>query len=225
MKLTFYYIVLSLFSLQSFAQYSPEETSKDYIDYAYELLEKKEFDKALVKTDEIIALLPRSTAEIQYIRALSHHHLGFNTLALEEVNTMFQFSMSNELKMNGEELKMLLEDEINSDLSKDNSEETEYVMAEVSATYPGGMGEFFHWFHSSYTMKNTTTNGNTGKVFVEFIVNKYGKISNVSILKGVDKEVDKTVSDLLVKSPKWMVAQQNGKPVEQKIVLPFTIEY
>ncbi|AZQ61204.1 hypothetical protein EI427_02900 [Flammeovirga pectinis] len=222
MKLAVYNIIFFLLSQHSYAQYSPEETSKDYIDYAYELLEKKEFDKALVKTDEIIALLPRSTAEIQYIRALSHHHLGLNLIALDEVNTMFQFTMRDELKMNGDELKMLLEHEIKKDVSK--GEEQEYVMAEVSATYPGGMGEFFHWFHSSYTMENTS-NGQKGKIFVEFVVNKYGKIGDVSILKGIDETVDKTVSALLLKSPKWMVAQQNGKPVEQKIVLPFSVEY
>lgn len=211
----------ALLPLSLFAQLSPEEISKDYIQYAYELLENEEFDKALVKTDEIIALLPRTTSEIQYIRSLAHHHLGLNKTAKEEVMEMYNYPMTDDLKMHANELKMLLEHELDNQ-SVVEEDITVYSMPEIGASYPGGMGEFYSWFHATFP---SNANDQKGKVFVEFIVNKYGKLENIKVLKGVSQSIDKQVISVLKDSPKWMIAQQNGKPVQHKMVLPFSVEY
>ncbi|KXX71979.1 hypothetical protein AVL50_04130 [Flammeovirga sp. SJP92] len=202
------------------AQLTPEEISKDYIRYAYELLEQEEFDKALIKTDEIIALLPRTTSEIQYIRSLAHHHLNLNDIAKNEVMEMYNYPMTEELRMHANELSMLLDHEMKTASAEDS--DIIYSMPETSASYPGGMGEFYSWFHATFEANDANQKG---KVFVEFIVNKYGKLEGIKILKGIESEIDRQVITVLQSSPKWMIAQQNGKPVQQKMVLPFTVEY
>lgn len=214
------FILLSFFPFLVSAQLTPEEISKDYVNYAHELLENKEFDKALMKTDEIIALLPRTTSEIQYIRALAHHHLNLNVIAKEEVMQMFTYPMTEDLKLHANELLMLLDHELEKGLGVDDN--TIYSMPEKSASYPGGMGEFYSWFHATIEIKEPSRKG---KVFVEFIVNKYGELENIKILKGLEANIDQQVILILKDSPKWMVAQQNGKPVQQKMVIPFTLEY
>ncbi|WP_082026582.1 energy transducer TonB [Flammeovirga sp. OC4] len=220
MKTLLLLLIIVMSPLKILAQSTPEEISKDYIRYAYELLEHEEYDKALIKTDEIIALLPRTTSEIQYIRSLAHHHLNLNDIAKNEVMEMYNYPMTDELRMHANELSMLLDHEMKTASAEDS--DTIYAMPETSASYPGGMGEFYSWFHATFE-SNTSTQ--KGKVFVEFIVNKYGKLEDIKILKGIDSSVDNKVITILKSSPKWMIAQQSGKPVQQKMVLPFTVEY
>lgn len=220
MKFLLIIILIATLPLKTLAQLTPEEISKDYIQYAYELLEQGEYDKALIKTDEIIALLPRTTSEIQYIRSLAHHHLNLNDVAKNEVMEMYNYPMTEELRMHANELSMLLDHEMETVAAEDT--DTIYSMPETSASYPGGMGEFYSWFHATFETGSSTKKG---KVFVEFIVNKYGKLEEIKILKGVESEVDSRVISILKSSPKWMIAQQSGKPVQQKMVLPFTVEY
>jgi len=62
----------------------------------------------------------------------------------------------------------------------------------------------------------------TGTVFINFIVEKDGSISNVKVLKGVsggpglDKEAVKVISAM----PKWSVGMQNGHPVRVSYNIP-----
>ncbi|NME67421.1 energy transducer TonB [Flammeovirga aprica] len=220
MKILLVILTVIALPLKTLAQLTPEEISKDYIHYAYELLEQEEFDKALIKTDEIIALLPRTTSEIQYIRSLAHHHLNLNDIAKTEVMEMYNYPMTEELRMHANELSMLLDHEMKTASAEDT--DTIYAMPETSASYPGGMGEFYSWFHATFEVNKPTQKG---KVFVEFIVNKYGKLEEIKILKGIESNVDNKVISVLKSSPKWMIAQQSGRPVQQKMVLPFTVEY
>ncbi|WP_281613645.1 energy transducer TonB [Flammeovirga sp. SubArs3] len=223
MKFTYIYLLL-LLPILSFAQHTPEEISKEYVAYAYDLLEKEDYDHALIKTDEIISLLPRSTAELQYIRALAHHHLDLDIEAQKEVEDMYNYPMTDELKMHADELSLLLKHEIvkEEDTEKDSSGKV-YKMAEVGASYPGGMGEFYNWFHGALHSHGVDREGH-GRIYVQFVVNIYGNLDDVKIIKGVSEGIDQQVLKILGDCPKWMVAVQNGKPVEQKIVLPLNLE-
>ncbi|OHX66334.1 energy transducer TonB [Flammeovirga pacifica] len=206
-----------------FAQHTPEEMSQEYVAYAYDLIDQKDYDHALIKTDEIIALLPRSTAEIQYVRALAHHYLDLDLEAKKEVDDMFNYPMNDELKLHADELLVLINHEIDKNNNPELHHENVFNMAEVSAKYPGGMGEFYTWFHGALHSHGIDREGK-GKVYVSFIVTVYGKLQEVEIVKGVEETLDDKVLELLSECPKWMCAMQNGKPVEQKIVLPLDLE-
>ncbi|HSY75576.1 MAG TPA: energy transducer TonB [Bacteroidia bacterium] len=62
----------------------------------------------------------------------------------------------------------------------------------------------------------------TGTVYINFVVEKDGSISNVKVLKGVpggpglDKEAVKVISAM----PKWSVGMQNGHPVRVSYNIP-----
>ncbi|MBB3697664.1 energy transducer TonB [Flammeovirga yaeyamensis] len=222
-SLLYIYFILLTATTIVHAQHSPEEISREYVAYAYDLIDIKDYDHALIKTDEIIALLPRSTAELQYIRALAHHYLDLDKEAKQEVEDMFNYPMTDELKLHADELMVLINHEIDKNNNPELHHDHVYNMAEVSARFPGGMGEFYTWFHGALHSHGIDREGK-GRVYVSFIVTVYGKLDEVKIVKGVDDTIDLKVVELLSECPKWMCAMQNGKPVEQKLVLPLNLE-
>ena len=59
-----------------------------------------------------------------------------------------------------------------------------------------------------------------GKVFVSFVVNKDGSISDVETIKGIWASCDKEASRVVSIMPQWIPGKQNGKAVRVKYVVP-----
>ena len=53
-------------------------------------------------------------------------------------------------------------------------------------------------------------------MYVEFIIEKDGKVTNVQVTKGVNDELDAEVVKVVSVSPKWKPAVLNGKNVRVK---------
>jgi protein TonB len=62
--------------------------------------------------------------------------------------------------------------------------------------------------------------GIEGQVFVQFVVDAEGKISEVKTIKGISAECDKEAERVIKMMPPWKAGKQNGKPVKVRFVLP-----
>ena len=58
--------------------------------------------------------------------------------------------------------------------------------------------------------------GISGRVYVEFIVEKDGKVTDVTVTRGVDDELDAAVVKVVSASPKWKPAVLKGEKVRVK---------
>jgi len=58
-----------------------------------------------------------------------------------------------------------------------------------------------------------------GKVYVQFVVNEKGKVSNVKILKGVDPNLDKEALRVINNLPDYIPGKQRGKCVKVSYVV------
>jgi TonB family protein len=65
-------------------------------------------------------------------------------------------------------------------------------------------------------------NGIQGRVFVSFIVEIDGKVSNVKVERGVDPSLDKEAIRVVESSPKWIPGKQRGETVRVQFNLPIT---
>ena len=61
-----------------------------------------------------------------------------------------------------------------------------------------------------------------GKVYVRFIIEKDGSISNVKIIRGVSPELDNEAKTVIASMPKWEPGMQKGQAVPVKYTLPIT---
>ena len=60
----------------------------------------------------------------------------------------------------------------------------------------------------------------TGKVFVQFVVEKNGKVTNVKLQRGVDKSLDEEALRVVKSFPDWNPGKQRGKAVRVYFTVP-----
>jgi len=66
--------------------------------------------------------------------------------------------------------------------------------------------------------------GVQGTVFVQFIVNENGTLTNVSVMKGIGHQCDEEAARVVALSPAWEPGKQGGKAVRTRMVLPITFK-
>lgn len=59
-----------------------------------------------------------------------------------------------------------------------------------------------------------------GKVYVQFIVSRRGKISDIEIIKSINESFSKEAINVIKKMPKWKPGEQRGKRVNVRYTMP-----
>jgi periplasmic protein TonB len=97
-----------------------------------------------------------------------------------------------------------------------------YIGVQESATFNGGtIEQFVEWIQKKLIYPaDAAENSIQGRVNVTFIINKKGEICDVNILRGVHPLIDRETIRVLMSSPKWIPAKQNGRPVKQLFSIP-----
>jgi TonB family protein len=101
-----------------------------------------------------------------------------------------------------------------------------YTEVDETATPLNGMPEFYQHVASKIVYpKGARMKGIEGKVFVEFIVQPDGSITNIQAIKGIGAGCDEAAV-MVVKSSmvKWKPGKINGVAVKQSVVLPITFK-
>ncbi|MBL0036186.1 MAG: TonB family protein [Flavobacteriales bacterium] len=87
--------------------------------------------------------------------------------------------------------------------------------------FPGGMEKMYEFLGKLQKYPDMEADaGIQGKVYVEFVVEKDGKISDVKLKKGVSAGLDKEAQRLVKAMPNWNPGKMNGKAVKCRFVLP-----
>jgi protein TonB len=67
-------------------------------------------------------------------------------------------------------------------------------------------------------------NGIEGRVVLQFVVDKDGKISNIEIVKKLGWGLEEEATRVVKTMPAWKPAKQNGKPVVLRMILPIVFK-
>jgi protein TonB len=62
--------------------------------------------------------------------------------------------------------------------------------------------------------------GVEGKVFVQFVVDKKGNISEVEAIRGIGAGLDEEAVRVVKNSPAWNPGKQRGNAVKTRVVIP-----
>ncbi len=102
-------------------------------------------------------------------------------------------------------------------------EEEIFVAVEQMAEFPGGQSALMKWLGSNIRYPEAAAqNDIQGRVIVRFVVEKDGSIGHASVVKGVDKDLDKEALRVVKKMPRWQPGKNNGVPVRSYFNLPVT---
>lgn len=100
-------------------------------------------------------------------------------------------------------------------------EEEIFVAVEQPAEFPGGNAALAKWLSNNLRYPETAAqNDVSGRVVVKFVVEKDGTVANATILKGVDKDLDREALRIVRKMPKWQPGKNNGVAVRSYFNLP-----
>ena len=96
-----------------------------------------------------------------------------------------------------------------------------FVVVEKMPTFPGGLKALM-----SYLAKNihypadAKKQGIQGRVFIHFVINKDGSVSNVRLLKGISPSCDAEAIRVVKNMPNWNPGVQKGQKVRVAFNLP-----
>jgi protein TonB len=102
-----------------------------------------------------------------------------------------------------------------------------FTVVESMPEYPGGMGELMKYLATSIKYPPLAKeSGIQGRVFINFVVEPDGSISNVKVLRGIGGGCDEEAMRVVENMPKWKPGKQRGKPVRVSYNLPvkFTLQ-
>jgi TonB family protein len=93
----------------------------------------------------------------------------------------------------------------------------DFVSIEKQPEFPGGIAKFYKYLGGSIKYPKMAQENNVqGKVFLSFIVEKDGTLSDVQITRGLGSGTDEEAIRVLKESPKWNPGISNGQPVRVK---------
>jgi len=67
-------------------------------------------------------------------------------------------------------------------------------------------------------------NGISGRVYVSFVVDRDGSLTNVQVVRGVDPSLDKEAVRVVKSSPKWTPGKQRGRAVRVSFTFPIVFQ-
>jgi protein TonB len=93
---------------------------------------------------------------------------------------------------------------------------------EVKPDFPGGMEKFYNYIAKNY--RTPEEEGLKGKVYVTFVVEKDGSLTDIKVLRDIGYGTGKEAIRVLKATPRWNPGEQNGKKVRCTFSLPISIQ-
>ncbi|MCF6351742.1 MAG: energy transducer TonB [Cyclobacteriaceae bacterium] len=114
------------------------------------------------------------------------------------------------------------------DLEEDEEEEVSdeiFLIVEEQPQPKGGMSTFYQYINSTLKYPSQALRmGLQGKVFVQFVIEKDGSITQVTVIRGIDSSCNEEAIRVVSGAPAWKPGKQRGKPVRVKMVLPISFK-
>ena len=104
-------------------------------------------------------------------------------------------------------------------------EEEIFLIVEDQASFPGGEAKLYEFIRNNVKYPQLAK-GITGRVFLTFVVEKDGTLSNVQALRKIGGGCDEEAIRVVKSMPKWKPGSQRGRNVRCSFTIPikFTLQ-
>lgn len=114
-------------------------------------------------------------------------------------------------------------EEVQEEVQEVKEEEVFLIVEEMPSFGSGDPNGFRSWVAQNLNYPEVAAeNGIQGRVYVQFVVEADGRLTNVRVIRGVDPALDKEAVRVISNSPKWNPGKQRGKPVRVSYTFPIT---
>lgn len=105
----------------------------------------------------------------------------------------------------------------------DESATEPYVVVEEMPMFPGGDSTLLAYINQNTKYPETAKKNNIqGRVILRFCITAKGNVDRVSVLRGVDPEIDAEAIRVVNSLPEFKPGKQGGKPVPVWYMIPVT---
>jgi protein TonB len=102
---------------------------------------------------------------------------------------------------------------------------TVYTIVDKTPKFPKGSDAMYKFIYSKVNFERMSEIDVQGKIFIQFVIEKDGSISNIKITRSLDPFCDKEAIRIVRLMPKWEPGKLNNKIVRTKIEVPITIKF
>lgn len=96
-----------------------------------------------------------------------------------------------------------------------------FEVAEVMPEFPGGTQALFKFISGNLKYPQNAIDGQIeGRVVLQFVVDKAGKVGNTRVVRSIDPALDQAAIDVVRALPDWKPGMQDGQPVNVRYTLP-----
>jgi protein TonB len=100
-------------------------------------------------------------------------------------------------------------------------EETPPWVVEIMPEFPGGQEKMFRYLYDELEYpEHAKDNGIEGTVYVQFVVDRDGSLTDIVVAKGPHKWLNDEGLRVVKAMPRWKPGKQNGQTVKVRYVLP-----
>lgn len=102
---------------------------------------------------------------------------------------------------------------------------TPFLTVEVNPSFVGGLSEMYKFLSKTLKYPSAAQRNNVeGRVYLNFIVERDGSITDINVLKSVGFGCDEEAVRAVKLMPKWTPGKQNGRNVRVKYTIPVTFK-
>lgn len=96
-----------------------------------------------------------------------------------------------------------------------------FQIVENQPQFPGGLQAFYQFVAENIDYPDKALRLNvSGRVFLRFVIEKDGSITDIQVLKGIGAGCDEEAVRVLSNSPKWIPGKQRGNNVRVYMTVP-----
>ncbi len=171
--------------------------------------------KSIVK---LIVLLPILVVSVYFISCSKEEQALDNKESISSESVSKNKILRNESTNGSEEVVVVSKRTLGKD-------EKILDVVEVMPEYPGGELELrkFIAMHVKYPSQ-AVKEGIQGKVYVKFVVDKTGEVSNIEIVRSVDPLLDAEAARVVSKLPTWSPGKNEGEAVNVYYTIPINFQ-
>ena len=140
-------------------------------------------------------------------------------LMIEDIELNLDIEMNEETRI----AEVAFDDNLDTEAPEEEKADEIFMVVEQNAEPVGGIGAFYTYVASqlqdNYPLTALRMNIE-GVVYVQFVIEKDGSITQVEAIKGIGGGCDELAVEVLENSPKWNPGKQRGRAVRSRRVIP-----
>lgn len=144
-----------------------------------------------------------------------------NIIEVTEEEIIEEIEVDFDVEITTEEAVAQTEEMVLDDAPEEEFADEIFTIVEEQPTPVGGMNAFMTFIHDKLRYPASAARmGVEGRVFVQFVVNKDGQLTDFTVVKGIGGGCDEEALRVLKSAPPWNPGKQRGHAVRVRMIIP-----